>query len=727
MKKNESHPIEQENPTDLGRWMAQAVRCHQANRLPEAESLYRKVIDLDPGNEGALNNLGILIRSRGRLAEAVDWFEQACRQRPDSALLWYGRARALLKSRNLSRALASLDRAAELQPGDANIPSLKSHILHLLKDYPGAKASARKALALDPRHAEARLNLGNALMDLGRFDDALACYDSLCKQFPDHIAAIRNRGACYLRLNRPNDALACYNQVLDLDPHRADVLEAARHLVDQVGGKEDAFRHNEKLLAQNPNLRDIWRALYLLPILYDREEDIPPWRETFDRCLQRLEQTLTKGTSFESRTLLSAATCGSLFFLAYQNQDDRKLLERYGALVHRVATACFPRFAEQRTPAHAGKIRVGYVSCNLYGHTIGKLFGGWIKMADRNQFTVYCYYLGSVRDQGSRIIERWSDHYHHLTPSDLSGVADAIDRDDLDILVYPDIGMDPYTHLLAALRLAPVQCVSWGHPVTTGLPTLDYFLTSELMEPPGAERYYTEKLVRLPNLSVYYQRPRVGPPQIQRRDFGLGQGRIVYLCCQFTSKYLPRHDDIYPRIAREIPQAQFVFINHKHPWIARRFKQRLATAFKAHGLEMSDHCVFLNRLEPHIYFQLNLLADIYLDTIGWSGGNTTLETIACGLPVVTETGRFMRGRHSLAMLKRMGLTETIADDVDHYVDIAVRLAADPEFYRIVKKKTEDRSDRLYKDESAVRALEKFYLKALQKENAVPRKEDGVPM
>src|SRR5712691_10277764 len=85
--------------------------------------------------------------------------------------------------------------------------------------------------------------------------------------------------------------------------------------------------------------------------------------------------------------------------------------------------------------------------------------------------------------------------------------ARAILADRLDVLIHLDIGMPPADIRLAGLRLAPVQCVTWGHPTTTGLPTVDYFLSSALMELAEGTQHYTEKMVPLPGLSIWYDEP----------------------------------------------------------------------------------------------------------------------------------------------------------------------------------------------------------------------------
>src|SRR5262249_6363600 len=227
-------------------------------------------------------------------------------------------------------------------------------------------------------------------------------------------------------------------------------------------------------------------------------------------------------------------------------------------------------------------------------------------------------------EQGPLSIERWRE---------------AIRRDAPHVLIYPEIGMDGASLLLAAQRLAPVQCTSWGHPTTSGLATVDYFLSSELMEPAGAQEHYTERLVPLPNLSVYIEPPESAGEPVERAALGLPADAMVYWCGQSLFKYLPQYDQIYPRIAREVPDSRFGFIEATvGRSLGDLLRGGLAAAFAAVGLDAERHCVFLPRLSPERFAAAMGESDAFLDSIGWSGCNSTAASLQYDLPIVTLEG-----------------------------------------------------------------------------------------
>ena len=267
--------------------------------------------------------------------------------------------------------------------------------------------------------------------------------------------------------------------------------------------------------------------------------------------------------------------------------------------------------------------------------------------------------------------------------------------------------------MMSALRLAPVQCVAWSFPVTSGSPMVDYYLSSELMEPENGQDHYSERLVRLPGVGVCYPRPVIPRPLLgkSRSAFNLAEGRIVFLCCQASFKYLPQHDDVFPRIAKRLPASQFVFLALNDA-IAEQLKERLQGAFRQEGLEASAFCVILQPLRLFDYWNLHLLSDVFLDSLEWSGGVTTLEAIACGLPIVTLPGEFMRGRHSYGILRQLGVTETIARDKASYVDLAVQLGSDRKWRERIVERMSAGHPRLYSDVTCVRGLERFFRSAV---------------
>jgi predicted O-linked N-acetylglucosamine transferase (SPINDLY family) len=447
----------------------------------------------------------------------------------------------------------------------------------------------------------------------------------------------------------------------------------------------------------------------LVPTLYQNQAEITYYRQRFSQGLQNLIQQTLLETPEDQKNALAGTRRYTNFYLSYQAQNDRDLQRQYGEFMHQIMAANYPQWVEPLSmpPLEQNhKIRIGYISAYLHSYSGTLWLTGWLRHADKENFEIYCYYTGNTPDYITQEFQKYSDKFYHI-PHNLEAACEQIMADQLHILVFPEIGMDAPTLQMAALRLAPVQCTAWGHPVTSGLPTVDYFLSSELMEPEDAQEHYTETLIRLPNIGVSYPKPYIPPRTKTRADYQLPDEAVIYLCCQAPFKYLPQYDYILVEIARRVPQAQFLFLRGK------LLQLRLKRVFSAVGLKYEDYCLFLTIPERLDYLMINLLSDVYLDTLDWSGGNTSLEAIACHLPIVTRPGELMRCRHSDSFLKMIGVTDTIAEDEADYIEIAIKLGLDSAWRRDIAERMKENHDRLFDDKTCVLGLEAFYQQVFQ--------------
>jgi predicted O-linked N-acetylglucosamine transferase (SPINDLY family) len=233
------------------------------------------------------------------------------------------------------------------------------------------------------------------------------------------------------------------------------------------------------------------------------------------------------------------------------------------------------------------------------------------------------------------------------------------------------------------------------------------------MEPPDGDAHYTERLVRLPDLGSCYAPDWVPASRLDRAALGLDAAAPVFWSGQALYKYLPEYDVIFPRIAAQLGGCQFVFIAFaKSRAVTEMFRCRLWDAFAASGLDAAEHVVILPAMSQPDYLGAVGLADVILDTPGWSGGKSTFDCLVWDPAIVTLPGRFMRGRHTAAILRRMDCEATIAASLDDYVSIAVRLARDPAWRAEVRRAVALGKHRAFDDSAYMRALEAFLTEAV---------------
>jgi len=388
-------------------------------------------------------------------------------------------------------------------------------------------------------------------------------------------------------------------------------------------------------------------------------------------------------------------------------------MKRYASLVETAAQRSLSQYRKPlvRRPLHSGeRLRVGFASAFFCSHSVWKIpLSGWIENLDRSQFEVFCYHLGSRWDKITDQAAAMADHFEN-SPKTVYQWADRIAGDRLHALIYPEIGMDALTIQLAALRFAPVQAVGLGHPQTTGLGTIDFMLSSAFMQPESSGETYTEGLVPLPGIGVSYA-PEIHPPRVaSRRELGVEEDAILFWCCHYISKYEPRHDTLYPLIAKGLPKARFLFLG---PVLGTTgsdiLRRRLHAAFAAQGMEADDYVRLLPRMNIAQFDAVGRACDLFLDNPGWSGFNSALECLAVGLPVLTCRGNTVRSNHAAAVLERIGLGDVIANDMEALATMAVLLGKYPDARAALSTRIAEGLPQLYEDPSPVRALEDWLL------------------
>jgi predicted O-linked N-acetylglucosamine transferase (SPINDLY family) len=598
------------------------------------------------------------------------------------------------------------------------------HILGVIaswtRNYEFARTCLEQAISINPSNIKMYLNLGLVLDYLHLRKEAITVFKQAIDIDPFSALSHAYLGKIYRMDLDCESAETSLKKAIDLGISETEFPElmAELGLVLQSQNKTEESLHYLEMAFQrnNQDLLALVAKELALPIVYRNKEEISIYRKSYEEGMRKIINYIDLENP-SMRETLHDTICSYInhqFYLPYLGFNDYELQKSYGKLVCDLTKKLHPQLtsAIHMNRNKEERIRIGYISSFFRSHTVGRLTKGWIIAHDKSRFEVNCYYLSSVdsMDELTQAIKEHSNSFKALK-SGYIDLAKEIKSDNLHILVYLDVGMKPIMTIMAALRLAPVQCVFWGHPQTTGMPTIDYFLSSELMES-DHEVYYTEQLIKLPNISICYDKPLLPELDKNREDFDLDKDSVVYLCCQSLFKYLPQYDQLLVRIASRIENAKFVFISNRYNHINLQFTQRLNEVFCKSSLDLNRYFVMLPCLTHPDYLKLNMLSDIYLDTLGWSGGNTTLEAVACGLPVVTCPGTLMRSRHSYGILTMMGVTETIAKDEDDYVDIAVKLGGDLEYREQITRQMRSSHHRLYNDLTCVRALEKFYEKTI---------------
>ncbi len=695
--------------------LARAVAHHQAGELEAAAGAYAKLIAAGIAAPLLYLSLGAVQLGLARYEDAASTLRKAVALDASNPQAFANLGHALAHLEQWRAAADAYAQAASLDPALVEAAVEEGICREALGEYPQAEACFVRARTRDPRNVRIHALLGRAYHRRRALDLARASYEAGVAAAPDAADLWNNLGAVRHEAGALDAAESALRRALELDASLARAHANLGALLldrDDRAGAKAAFAAASALEPGNIGAR-LGACFAELPILYDTEAGIDAAREAYALALDRTIAAIDLTKQDEAAAVAAAVGLQQPFFLPYQARADADLQRRYGAFVAQAMARTYPQWAGDLPPpprSPDGRLRIGFVTAYFRQHSIWKLFRGWIENLDRTKFEVVGYMTAAASDGETGVARAACDRFVEGLAG-FEALAAAIAADRPHALIYPEIGMDPVSHKLAALRLAPLQCVAWGHPETTGLPTLDWFLTSDLMEPPGEAARYTERVLRLPRLSVDYAPPRVAPVAFDPAAYGLRDAAMRYLCCQSIFKYLPQDDDVLARIAAGVPGSQFVFLGHPTaPELTKRFAARLAQAFTARGADPQAQIALLPPLDLARYTALNRACHLFLDSLRWSGGNTAFEAIAQGLPVLTWPGDLMRGRHSAAILTAMDAHEGIAADPDDYVARAVRFGTDRTALAAYAARTAERRAMLWNDRGATEALGDFLLR-----------------
>jgi predicted O-linked N-acetylglucosamine transferase (SPINDLY family) len=685
--------------------MAGALRQHQAGRLGDAASLYRQVLQLDPHFADALhllgvlnhqvgrndvaieligqaiahndrmpayhNNLGNAFKAQGRLDAAVGSYERALAHKPDYPEAHYNLGVTLEAQGKPDEASEAYRRTLALKPNHADAHNNLGNVLKSQGRLEEAAVAYRHALASRPGYVEAHINLGNVLKARGQPDQALSSYGQALALRPNSAEAHNNMGLVLLEQSKLDESAAAFGHALRHKPDYAEAHYNLGNVLQQQGKAAEAAAAYTRALELQPDYAEarLGLAIAVIPVFSDTEAQSREAEANFARSIDQVAAWDRASPGLLGR----AAGTTQPFFLAYRPVDVTASLIRYGDLICAAAAEYWHGNSNPTHPAR-DRVRLVIVSGQVrHRHPVWDVvLRGLVSHLNRNRFEVLLYHTVALVDDETEWARAHVDRFVQGPLPTRAWLAEFA-RDQPDVVFYPEVGMDSATCALAALRLAPLQIAGWGHPVTTGLPTMDLFVSGELLEGQGAERHYREKLIRLPGTGVCTELGAINPQPWQGPESS--PDVVRFTLCHQPIKFDPADDVILTRIAKAVGRCEFwIAAPDRLAWTGPRLHGRLAAAFRAAGLDPDTHLRVLPWLPRNQFAGFLDAMDIYLDCLGFSGYTTAWQAIHRGVPIVTTEGTFLRQRLAAGLLRQIGVTDGIASSHDEYVNIAVSWA-----------------------------------------------------
>ncbi|MDQ7787566.1 MAG: tetratricopeptide repeat protein [Thermodesulfovibrionales bacterium] len=630
---------------------------------------------------------------------------------------------------NLGQSEALLKEVIRKRPDDFRALNFLGIIHFTLRNYMPALEYFRKALEFSPASADIHFNTGNALKEMGRFDDAILHYQKALQLNPEHFEAYHNLGNVFQRKNQINEAIAYYQEALKRNPNLADAYYNLGTISHDRKYFNEAILFYQKALQLNPNLDD---ACYMLGSLYADKEQLDEAIAYYLRSLQinptlakahnglgivlqkknemngaieHYRQALTlmpdfieatvnignalrdygrseEAESWYRRALSIASDCtfcyDNLFFLMlYHDRYDSMTV--FSEHLH-FAKQCAEPLSCDIIPHSSVKnpdriLKIGYVSPDFRKHSVSYFIEPVLAAHNKENFQIFCYSDVSRADDVTERLRQYAGQWHSIAGMSDQQVADLIRNDGIDILV--DLaGHTANNRLLVfARKPAPVQ-VNWiGYPATTGLSSMDYKIVDSYTDPPGLTGHlYTEKLIRMPESFLCYL-PEKESPEVSPLP-ALSAGHLTFGSFNNFSKVTHKGIELWAEILDSVPNSKLIM--KANSLGDKSTSNKVMDIFSQNGIEENRIELHSGILSSRLHLDFYNRVDIGLDTFPYNGTTTTCEALWMGVPVITLAGKTHAARVGASLLSNVGLAEFVAKTHEEYAAIAVNLSKDLE-------------------------------------------------
>ncbi len=638
-----------------------AFTQHQSGALATAEAGYRAVLAAAPRCFDAVHLLGVLLTQRGALDEAIGLLQFACELAPAQNGVRYRLARAQLEKRDAAGAVATCDRLVALEPQNPESWLLLGNARQLCAAHSAALDSYEQALRLQPTLAPALNNMAHSLRLLRRPDAALAALARALALKPDYALAWNNRGLGLLDLGRTAEALACFDTALAREPRFPEALSNRGSTLLELKRHAEAAATFASLVELAPGFGGA-----LGNLLYARRSTCD-WRD-YEPLVERILAAVRRGEFVDAPLSFMCAT---------DSAPAQRLCAQTFAAIHYPGEAALEAASgPARATAHLARretLRVAYLSGDFGEHAVSHLLAGVIEHHDRNRIET--------------LAVSWGRHHEGPTRRRLEAAfgrfVDATALTDRDIAALlrdagTDIAVDLMGHTagqrtgIFAQRGAPLQVSYLGFPGTSGTAYLDYLIADAVVVPPGTERDYTERIVRLPHSYLPNDASRViAAAPLRREEVGLPPTGFVFCAFNNPLKITPDVYAVWMGLLRQV-SGSVLWLRTAAPGV----RANLGEAAARHGIDPT-RLVFappLAAMDAHL--ARHRLADLFLDTLPYNAHATACDALWAGLPVLTCRGGSFASRVGASVLNAVGLPELITDSLESYARLALALAED---------------------------------------------------
>jgi len=663
-------------------------------RLKEAIKSYKTTLLIKPNFVEAHNNLGSIFKDLKQFNSAIKCFKTAIVIKPNFVEAYYNLGLTLIDLEQLDDAVKYFNDALAIKSEYVEVHNNLGNALKSLGKPYEAIESYEKALSIKPDYAEAHNNLGVTLMSLGQWTLASECLKKALNINSDYAFANNNYGSVLKHFGKFNDSTKFYEKALSIKP---DFFEAHHNLGNAL---KYLKRHDESLLSYERSFALNPDADYVLGNIIHSKLHLCIWDDLLSYYDELIKKINNKEGAIHPFALLALIDNPELHKKAAEIYINDKYPKNYD----------LPEIDQY--PRHK-KIRIGYFSADFRAHPVGNLTAELYEIHDRSQFEVYAFSFGpDTNDEVNIRIKAGVDYFNDVSLMSHKEVVMLSRSIELDIAI--DLGgftQDTRTGIFA-MQAAPIQINYLGYSSTMGADYMDYIIADRTLIPKNKQKYYSEKIVYLPDsFMVNDTKNKKSIKEFTRKEMGLPSKGFVFCCFNHHYKITPLVFTSWMKILSKVDDSILWLSDGNKTGINNLKKEAEKNGvnknrlFFAPRLDLrEDH---LNRIK---------LADLFLDTLPYNAHATTSDALQAGLPVLTCIGESFASRVAASLINSVDLPELITSTQEQYEELAIELAIDPLKLNAVKEKLNNNLllSPLYNTPLYTKHLEKTYLEIYER-------------
>jgi len=682
----------------------QAITFFKANNFSKAEELAKSILATEPDNDEVLHLVASILVQSGNAQEAEHFIRRAIQINSEKAHFYNTLGIILSALKRYEESCIAYGRAIKYKPNDSNSYN-NMGVSFMESGRPDqALICYNKSIELDQKFAKPYMNAGLILSDMGKYFEAMHYYKKASELSPNDPLLCNNLGSTLHKAGRYKEAALCLEAGLKLENISDEVKKAIwTNLCSSyrdMGDYEKTISEYNKLVKAFPSPGLRVELACMLPAIIPSEESIDLLRQKIITNLDNLEKNGLKIENIEKEI------SNPLFYQAYHGRNDKDLVVHLANFFKKVCPSLSYKapHCEDGAKRKEGKIRVGVISAYFHRHVVSKFYNEFLsRLASDERLELTAFAVSAKRDDYTEKLQESFKEYVFLSAS-LDKSREIIAERQMDFIFYPDLGMNTLPYFLAFAKLAPIQATAGGHPITSGIRNMDYYISVRDLESENAQEHYSEKLVLFDHNTGIFSKPAYPDAAKTRDELGLPDGKL-YMCPVMLHKLHPSLDGAFKKILEKDKEGKIILFGpSKQNILDELLKKRLSELLDEKQIERIKFMPFA--IEEDFIYMLKA-ADVILDPFVFSMGTTAFITLGAGVPVITLPGEFMRGRCSYWLYKRMGFTDLCAEDVDDYVNIAARFANDSDFSNRMKQLVKERSHLIYDDYLAVPEMAEF--------------------